>query len=151
MKIGHNCRSATIVVLEDMFDPNARSTLLILKVGKSNPFVPPSLLLQEGDQCGAGNNNPRMKALLSAFVAFVTGHDESDETVQFNEQTSVCSRIIEALKNPVSPLTFYLLHSSKNPVSLLMIHPGSYCTFFVKVSPGRACNDYNNTFCVDVK
>jgi hypothetical protein len=38
-------------------------------------------------------------------------------------------RIIQALKNPVSPLTLYLFHSSKNPVSLLMIYPGSYCTF----------------------
>jgi hypothetical protein len=37
--------------------------------------------------------------------------------------------IIQALKNPVSPLTLYLLHSSKNPVSLLTIYPGSYCTF----------------------
>ncbi len=38
-------------------------------------------------------------------------------------------RIIQALKNPVSPLMLYLLHSSKNLVSLLMIYPGSYCTF----------------------
>ncbi len=38
-------------------------------------------------------------------------------------------RIIQALKNPVSPLTLYLLHSSKNPISLLTISPGSYCTF----------------------
>jgi hypothetical protein len=38
-------------------------------------------------------------------------------------------RIIKALKNPVSPLMLYLLHSSKNPVSLLTIYPGSYCTF----------------------
>jgi hypothetical protein len=38
-------------------------------------------------------------------------------------------RIIQALKNPVSPLTLYLLHSSKNPVSLLTIYPSSYCTF----------------------
>jgi hypothetical protein len=30
-----------------------------------------------------------MKALLSAFAAFVTGDDEYDETVQFNEQPSV--------------------------------------------------------------
>jgi hypothetical protein len=37
--------------------------------------------------------------------------------------------IIQALKNPVSPLTLYLLHFSKNLVSLLMIYPGSYCTF----------------------
>jgi hypothetical protein len=37
--------------------------------------------------------------------------------------------IIQALKNPVSPLTLYLLHSSKNPVSLFTIYPGSYCTF----------------------
>jgi hypothetical protein len=38
-------------------------------------------------------------------------------------------RIIQALKNPVSPLTLYLLHSSKNPISLLTIYPSSYCTF----------------------
>jgi hypothetical protein len=38
-------------------------------------------------------------------------------------------RIIQALKNPVSPLMLYLLHSSKNPVSLLAIYPCSYCTF----------------------
>jgi hypothetical protein len=37
--------------------------------------------------------------------------------------------IIQALKNPVSPLTIYLHHSSKNPVSLLTIYPGFYCTF----------------------
>jgi hypothetical protein len=37
--------------------------------------------------------------------------------------------IIQALKNPVSPLTLYLLHSSKNPVSLLTIYPVYYCTF----------------------
>jgi hypothetical protein len=37
--------------------------------------------------------------------------------------------IIQVLKNPVSPLMLYLLHSSKNPVSLLTIYPGSYCTF----------------------
>ena len=38
-------------------------------------------------------------------------------------------RIIQALKNPVSQLMLYLLHSSKNPVSLLTIYPGSYRTF----------------------
>jgi hypothetical protein len=38
-------------------------------------------------------------------------------------------RIIQVLKNPVHPLTLYLLHSSKNPISLLMIYPSSYCTF----------------------
>ncbi len=38
-------------------------------------------------------------------------------------------RIIQVLKNPVSPLTLYLLHFSKNPVSLLTIYPGSYRTF----------------------
>jgi hypothetical protein len=38
-------------------------------------------------------------------------------------------RIIQVLKNPVSLLTFFLLHSSKNPVSLLTIYPGSYRTF----------------------
>jgi hypothetical protein len=30
---------------QGLFDPNARSTLLILKAGKSNPFVPQSLPL----------------------------------------------------------------------------------------------------------
>jgi hypothetical protein len=50
-------------------------------------------------------------------------------TVQFTEQPSVSPPVIQALKNPVSPLTLYLLHSSKNPVSLLTIYPGSYCTF----------------------
>ncbi len=38
-------------------------------------------------------------------------------------------RIIQALKNPVSPLMLYLLNSSKNPISLLTIYPVSYCTF----------------------
>jgi hypothetical protein len=38
-------------------------------------------------------------------------------------------RIIQVLKNPVSPLTIYLLHSSKNPSSLLMIYPSSYYIF----------------------
>jgi hypothetical protein len=38
-------------------------------------------------------------------------------------------RIIQALKIPVSPLMLYLLHSSKNPISLLTIYHGSYCTF----------------------
>jgi hypothetical protein len=37
-------------------------------------------------------------------------------------------RIIQAL-NSVSRLTLYLLHSSNNTVSLLMIYPGSYCIF----------------------
>jgi hypothetical protein len=37
--------------------------------------------------------------------------------------------IIQALKNSVSQSMLYLLHSSKNPVSLFMIYPGSYCTF----------------------
>ncbi len=38
--------------------------------------------------------------------------------------------IIQTLKKPVSPLTFYLLHSSKNPISLLTIYPSFYCTFW---------------------
>ncbi len=37
--------------------------------------------------------------------------------------------IIQALKNPVSPVMLYLLHSSKNPISLLTTYPCSYCTF----------------------
>ncbi len=50
-------------------------------------------------------------------------------TVQFTEQPSFCPRIFQALKNPVSPLTLYLLHSSSILVSLLTIYPSSYCTF----------------------
>ncbi len=38
-------------------------------------------------------------------------------------------RIIQVLKNPVSPLMLYLLHSSKNLVSLLTIYPSSCCAF----------------------
>jgi hypothetical protein len=37
--------------------------------------------------------------------------------------------IIQVLKNPVSPLMLYLLHFSKNTISLLTIYPSSYCTF----------------------
>jgi hypothetical protein len=33
----------------------------------------------------------------------------------------IAPHIIQVLKNPVSQLTLYLLHSSKNPVSLLRI------------------------------
>jgi hypothetical protein len=45
--------------------------------------------------------------------------------------------IIQALKNPVSPLMLYLLNSSKNPVSLLTVYPGSYCTF-CQGKPGQS-------------
>ncbi len=34
--------------------------------------------------------------------------------------------IIQVLKNPVRSLTLYLLHSSKNPISLLTIYPSFY-------------------------
>ena len=66
---------------------------------------------------------------------FLTAHHEFffcllfTTTFQFTEQPSVCPCIIQALKKPVSPLTLYLLHSPKNPVSLLRIYPSSYCTF----------------------
>ncbi len=45
-------------------------------------------------------------------------------------------RDIQVLKNPVGPLMLYLLHSSKNLVSLLTIHAGSYCTFY-QGKPGQ--------------
>ena len=45
-------------------------------------------------------------------------------------------RIIQAPKNPVSQLMLYLLHSSKYPVSLLTIYPGSYCPF-IQGKPGQ--------------
>jgi hypothetical protein len=57
-------------------------------------------------------------------------------TVQFTEQPSVCPHIIQALKNPVSPLMLYPLHSSKNSVSLLTIYLSSYCTF-CQSKPGQ--------------
>jgi hypothetical protein len=44
--------------------------------------------------------------------------------------------IILALMNPVGSLMLYLLHSSKNPVSLLMIYPPFYC-FFCQGKPGQ--------------
>ncbi len=50
-------------------------------------------------------------------------------TVQFTGQSSVCPCIIQALKKLVSPLMLYLLHSSKNPINILTMYPGSYCTF----------------------
>ncbi len=59
--------------------------------------------------------------------------------------TTLClpPRIIQALKNPpVGWLMLYLLHSSKNPISLLTISPSSYCTF-CQGKPCRACNDYD--------
>ncbi len=45
--------------------------------------------------------------------------------------------IIQVLKNTVSPLALYLLHWRSTPAPIAL---------FVKVSPGRACNDYNVTF-----
>jgi hypothetical protein len=39
------------------------------------------------------------------------------------------SCIFQVLKNPVNQLMLYLLHSSKNPVSLSTIYPSSYCNF----------------------
>jgi hypothetical protein len=53
-------------------------------------------------------------------------------------------RIIQALKNPVSPLMLYLLHSSKKPA--YWWSTPAPIALFVKVSPGRACNDYNLPF-----
>jgi hypothetical protein len=50
-------------------------------------------------------------------------------TVSLLKNPLFASRIIQALKNPVNLLMLYLLHSSKNPFSLLTIYPSSYCTF----------------------
>jgi hypothetical protein len=47
-------------------------------------------------------------------------------TVQFTEQPSVCSPHYSGAQEPCQP---YLLHLSKNPISLLTIYPRSYCTF----------------------
>ncbi len=59
-------------------------------------------------------------------------------SLQNNPLFAPCN--IQALKNPVSPLMLYLLHSSKNPISLLTIYPGSYCTF----CQGKPCQRGGN-------
>ena len=52
---------------------------------------------------------------------FLTAHHGLQLLFSLLNNPLFVPRIIQALKNPVSPLTLYLLHSSKNPVSLLII------------------------------
>ncbi len=49
---------------------------------------------------------------------------------------------------PIGALPPPLLPEPRQPIDNL---PRLLLHFFVKVSPGRACNDYNHFFCVDVK
>jgi hypothetical protein len=71
--------------------------------------------------------------------------------VQFTEQPSVlppalfrCSRTLSAhwCSTSSTPLRTPSAYWQSTPASIALV---------VKVSPGRACNDYNLTFCVDVK
>jgi hypothetical protein len=59
--------------------------------------------------------------------------------------------IIQALKNFVSPLMLFLLHSSKNPISLLMIYLSSYCTFCQSKPQAGHAMIITLLFCVYVK
>jgi hypothetical protein len=56
--------------------------------------------------------------------------------------------IIQALKNPVSPLKLYLLYSSKNPVSILMIYPSYYCTYLLMLAQAGLAIIITLLFCV---
>ncbi len=72
-------------------------------------------------------------------------------TVQFTEQPSVHPLHYSGAQEPCQPIAALpppLLQEPRQPIDNL---PQLLLQFFIKVSPGRACNDYNLTFCVDVK
>ncbi len=67
-------------------------------------------------------------------------------TVQFTEQPSVCPLHYSGSQEPCQPidaLPFPLLQEPCQPIDDL---PRLLLQFFVKVSPGRTCNDYDLTF-----
>ena len=71
--------------------------------------------------------------------------------VQFTEQPFVCPLHYSGAQEPCQPIDALpppLLQEPRQPIDNL---PRLLLQIFVKVSPGRACNDYNLTFCVDVK
>jgi hypothetical protein len=72
-------------------------------------------------------------------------------TVQFTEQPSVRPPHYSGAQEtcqPIDALPPPLLQEPHQPIDSL---PQLLLHFFVKVSPNRAYNDYNITFCVDVK
>ncbi len=72
-------------------------------------------------------------------------------TVQFTEQPSVCPPHYSGAQEPCQPIDALpppLLQEPRHPIDDLT---WLLLQIFLKVSPGRACNDYNLTFCVDVK
>jgi hypothetical protein len=72
-------------------------------------------------------------------------------TVQFTEQPSVCPLYYSGAQEPCQPIDALPpppLQEHRQPINNL---PQLLLHFFVKVSPGRACNDYKLLFCVDVK
>jgi hypothetical protein len=72
-------------------------------------------------------------------------------TVLFTEQPSVHSLHYSGAQEPCQPIDTLpppLLQEPRQPIDNL---PRLLLHFFVKVSPGKACNDYNLNFCVDVK
>jgi hypothetical protein len=67
-------------------------------------------------------------------------------TVQFTEQLSVCPPHYSGAQEPCQPINALpppLLQEPHQPIANL---PQLLLHFFVKVSPSRACNDYNLTF-----
>jgi hypothetical protein len=67
-------------------------------------------------------------------------------TVQFTEQPSVRPPHYSGAQEPCQPIDALpppLLQEPRQPIDNL---PQLLLHFFVKVSPGRACNDYNLTF-----
>jgi hypothetical protein len=72
-------------------------------------------------------------------------------TVKFTEQPSVCPPHYSGTQEPCQSIDAQpppLLQEPHWPIDNL---PRVFIALFVKVSPGRACNDYKLTFCVDVK
>jgi hypothetical protein len=72
-------------------------------------------------------------------------------TVQFTEQPSVCPPHYSGAQEPCQPIDALpppLLQEPRQPID---DQPRLQLHFFVKVSLGRACNDYNLNFCVDMK
>ena len=67
-------------------------------------------------------------------------------TVQFTEQPSVCPLHYSGTQEPCQPIDALpppLLQEPHQPIDNL---PQLLLHFLVKVSPDRACNDYNLTF-----
>jgi hypothetical protein len=67
-------------------------------------------------------------------------------TVQFTEQPFVCPPHYSGAQEPCQPIDALpspLLQEPCQPIDDL---PWLLLHYFVKVSPGRACNDYNLTF-----